>query len=197
MELEAKAHSGPKVGIDVGIEKFAACSDGKTVANPRHLQKTEKRLRHAQKALSRKQKNSNNSRKQKLKLAKLHARIRNQRRDFLHKQSRKIANTCSLIAVEDLNVRGMVRNHHLAKSISDASWSEFLAMLCYKAEEAGGRVVKVNPRETSQQCSSCGTKVSKDLSVRIHRCPSCGLVLDRDVNAARNILARALASEVA
>lgn len=130
-------------------------------------------------------------------MAKAHAKVRNQRRDFLHKESRKLVNAYELIAVEELNVKGMVKNHRLAKSISDAGWSEFLAMLCYKAEEAGSRVVKVNSSGTSQECSRCGMHVSKTLSVRVHECPYCGLVLDRDVNAARNILARALALEAA
>ncbi|MBO8138110.1 MAG: IS200/IS605 family element transposase accessory protein TnpB [Desulfotomaculum sp.] len=183
---------GTAAGLDVGLEKFAALSDGCTIENPRYLRKTEKRLKHAQRSLSRKQKGSRNREKARQKLAGLHTKVHNQRRDFLHKESRKLVNAYGLIAVEDLNVKGMVKNRHLAKSISDAGWSEFLAMLCYKAEEAGSRVVKVNPSGTSQECSQCGKTVPKDLSVRVHRCPHCGLVLDRDVNAARNILKRAL-----
>lgn len=159
--------------------------------------KTEKKLKHAQRSLSRKQKSSRNREKSRLKVAGLHAKIRNQRRDFLHKESRRLVNAYSLIAVEDLNIKGMVRCHHLAKSISDAGWSEFIAMLCYKAEDAGSRVVKVNPSVTSQECSNCGAVVPKDLSVRVHACPYCGLVLDRDVNAARNILRKALVMEAA
>jgi len=186
-------HPGPAVGLDVGLEKFAALSDGSVIENPRYLRKTEKRLKHAHRALSRKQKASRNRKKARLKVARLHAKIRSQRRDFLHKASRRLVNTYSMVAVEDLAVRNMVKNHHLAKSISDAGWSEFLTMLCYKAEEAGSRVVKVNPSGTSQECSRCGTTVAKDLSVRLHKCPHCGLVVDRDVNAARNILARAIA----
>lgn len=191
------SHSGPAVGLDVGLEKFAALSDCNTINNPRYLRRTEKRLKHAQRSLSRKQKGSRNREKARIKVAKLHTKVRNQRKDFLHKESRKLVNSHCLIAVEDLNVKGMVKNHHLAKSISDAGWSEFLAMLCYKAEEAGSRVIKVNPSGTSQDCSNCGTTVPKELSVRVHRCPSCGLVLDRDINAARNILKKALALEAA
>lgn len=194
---QPETHPGIAAGLDVGLEKFATLSDGSAIENPRYLRRTEKRLKHAQRALSRKQKGSRNREKARLKAAKLHAKVRNQRKDFLHKESRRLVNVYKLIAVEDLAVKNMVKNHHLAKSISDAGWSEFLAMLCYKAEEAGSRVVKVNPSGTSQECSRCGTAVSKDLSVRVHRCPHCGLVLDRDVNAARNILKIALALEAA
>jgi putative transposase len=190
-------HPGTAAGLDVGLEKFATLSDGSAIENPKYLRKTEKRLKHAQRALSRKQKGSRNREKTRLKVAKLHTKVRNQRKDFLHKESRRLVTVYKMIAVEDLTVKNMVKNHHLAKSISDAGWSEFLAMLCYKAEEAGSRVVKVNPSGTSQECSRCGTTVVKDLSVRVHRCPHCGLVLDRDVNAARNILKKALALEAA
>lgn len=187
------SHSGPVVGLDVGLEKFATLSDGCAIENPRYFRRTEERLKHAQRALSRKEKGSRNREKARLKVASSHAKIRHQRRDFLHKESRKLVNAYSMVVVENLAVRNMVKNQHLAKSISDAGWSEFLAMLCYKAEEAGSRVVKVNPSGTSQECSRCGATVAKDLSVRVHRCPHCGLILDRDVNAARNILARAMA----
>jgi len=190
-------HLGSATGLDVGLEKFASMSDGNTIENPRYLRKTEKRLKHAQRNLSRKQKGSRNRKKARYKVAKLHTKVRNQRKDFLHKESRKLVEIYSLIAVEDLNIKGMVRNHHLAKSISDAGWSEFLAMLCYKAEDAGSKIVKVNPCGTSQDCSNCGNTVPKELSIRIHQCPFCGLVLDRDINAARNILKKALALEAA
>ncbi len=192
-----QTHTGFSAGLDAGLEKFAVLSDGSIIENPRHLRKTEKRLKRAQRELSRKEKGSRNREKARQKLAKLHAKIHNQRRDFLHKQSRRLVETYGLIAVEKLNIKGMVKNHHLAKSISDAGWGEFMAMLEYKAAEAGTRLVKVNPSGTSQECSGCGMDVPKELSERVHCCPYCGLTLDRDVNAARNILKKALALEAA
>ncbi|KNZ70318.1 putative transposase [Thermincola ferriacetica] len=194
---QQQTHAGPAIGLDAGLEKFAALSDDSVIENPRHLRKTEERLKRAQRELSRKEKGSRNRERARRKLAKLHAKVRSQRMDFLHKQSRKLVNTYSLIAVEELNIKGMVKNHHLAKSISDAGWGEFISMLEYKAGEAGTKLVKVNPSGTSQECSRCGMTVPKELSERVHCCPYCGLTLDRDVNAARNILKRALALEAA
>ncbi len=191
--FQQERHIGPAVGVDAGLEKFAALSDGNIIENPRYLRKTEERLKCAQRELSRKEKGSRNREKTRRKLAKLHAKVYSQRMDFLHKQSQKLVSTCSMIAVEELNIKGMVKNHHLAKSISDASWSEFVAMLGYKAEEAGTKLVKVNASGTSQECSRCRAIVPKGLSERMHCCPHCGLTLDRDVNTARNILKRALA----
>ena len=121
----------------------------------------------------------------------LHARVTNTRKDFAHKLARSLVAESDLIAVEDLNIKGMVKNKHLSKSISDAGWGDFLSKLAYKAEEAGKHFVKVNPKNTSQHCSGCGVIVKKSLAVRMHKCAKCGLVIDRDVNAARNILARA------
>ena len=118
----------------------------------------------------------------------VHERIANRRRDFAHKIGRQLADTYGLIVFEDLNTTGMLANHCLAKSIADAAWSQLIQYTTYKAEWAGRRVVLVNPRKTSQMCSGCGTLVAKDLSVRVHACPECGLILDRDENAALNIL---------
>lgn len=178
------------VGIDVGILNLAALSDGTTQKAPRHYRKREKRLAREQRSLSRKEKGSNNRRKQASKVAKTYRKIVRKRRDLLHKLSRSIVEKHDLIIVEDLKITNMVKNRHLAKSIADASWGTFISILFYKAEEAGGRVIKVDPRHTSQVCSRCGNKVSKKLSTRIHRCPHCGLIMDRDVNAAINILGR-------
>ncbi|MDP2909412.1 MAG: RNA-guided endonuclease TnpB family protein [Nanoarchaeota archaeon] len=141
--------------------------------------------------MSRKKKGSRNGRKSKLRIAKLHEKIVNQRNDFLHKEARKLADSCSLIAVEKLSIKSMVKNRYLAKSISDAGWRRFLQFLSYKAEEAGGRIVEVDARGTSQRCI-CGNEVKKSLAVRTHKCKKCGLKLDRDVMSAILIKASAL-----
>jgi len=187
VEPEVLPETHKSVGIDVGLEKFAALSDGMMVNNPRYFRKSEAKLKHEQRKLSRKQKGSNSRKKQKHKLAKIHRKIKNQRNDFLHKESCKLVKTYDTIVFEDLKVKNMVKNHHLAKSISDASWSKFIEYTTYKAESAGKQVILVNPRNTSQICSSCGNTVKKSLSVRTHKC-LCGLILDRDTNAAINIL---------
>jgi len=179
------------VGIDVGIENFATLSDGTVLENPEHLIKSEKRLKRLQRKVSRKVKGSNNRRKAVHRLAVQHERVANQRKDFLHKTSRDVVNNHDAIAVEDLNINGMMKNHHLAKSIADGSWGAFLQMLGYKAKSAGIRFIAVNPSGTSQVCSQCGATVKKDLKVRIHCCPHCGAKLHRDLNAALNILSRA------
>ena len=176
------------IGIDVGIKNFVVLSDGTSVENPKCLVRSEAKLAHLQRSLSRKKKGSSNRKKAKLLVARLHRKVRNQRSDFQHKLSREIIDTYGVIAVEDLRIRNMVRNRHLARSISDASWGMFFNLLAYKAEEAGRKLVKVTPNGTSQVCSRCGEKVPKSLSVRIHKCPFCGLVLNRDVNAAINRL---------
>lgn len=181
------------IGIDAGIKSFAVLSDGEVIENPKYLRKSEERLILKQRQLSKKKKGSKNRKKARIKVAKLHRKVRNQRSDFHHKVSRRIVDTYGFIAVEDLNIKGMVRNHHLAKSISDAGWGQFLNYLTYKAAEAGCRVEKVSPHYTSIDCSVCGNPVHKTLSQRIHSCPFCSGVLDRDLNAARNILLKATA----
>ncbi|MBU1204837.1 MAG: transposase [Nanoarchaeota archaeon] len=186
-----KHPSAEKIGIDVGIEHFATLSNGKTVDNPRILIKSEKRLKRVQKILSRKKKGSANRRKARFILARQHLKVANQRFDFLHKLSHRIVRTYSFIAVEDLNICNMVHNHHLAKSINDVSWGNFIQMLSYKAVTCGGQLVKVNPRGTSKTCSQCGTLVDMPLSKRTFHCPNCGLVLHRDLNASFNIYDRA------
>jgi len=181
------------VGIDVGIKSFAVLSDGEVIDNPKCLRKSEGKLASKQRQLSKKKKGSSNRKKARLKVAKCHRKIRDQRSDFHHKVSRKIVNTYGFIAVEDLNIKGMVRNHHLAKSISDAGWGQFLSCLTYKAEEAGCVVEKVAPHYTSINCSVCGNPVPKTLAQRIHNCPFCHVVLNRDHNAAINILNKSTA----
>jgi putative transposase len=182
-----------KVGIDVGLQSFATLSDGTKIENPRFLVKLEAKLANLQKQLARKKKGSKNRIKARTKVAKLHIKITNQRMDFLHKLSRQIVDNYSLIAFEKLNIKAMVKNHCLSHSISDASWNNFIQMLCYKAESAGAELAEVDPRDTSQICSRCGEEVKKSLSVRTHNCPCCRLELDRDLNSAINILKRATA----
>lgn len=176
-----------QVGIDLGLDNFVYDSDDNHINHPRCLEKSMKKLCKEQQLLSRKKKGSNNKAKQRIKVARAHEKITNQRDDFLHKLSRYYADNYCFIAVEDLQIAGMVRNHCLAKSISDASWSKFIQMLEYKAESAGVRVVKVEPRYTTQKCSQCGETTRKSLSMRTHKC-KCGFIADRDYNAALNIL---------
>ncbi len=196
-EVIPKPNAGGCIGIDVGLQEFYTDNNGSSVQNPKTLAKYQKRLSREQKRLSRKQAGSNNRNKQRLRVARLHEKIANTRSDFLHKESTKLVSENQVIAVEDLNVRGMFRNHRLAKAISDVSWSEFIRHLEYKAFEHGAQVVRV-PRffASSQICSVCGGKnpLVKDLSVRRWTCPDCGTVHRRDHNAAINILNHALAS---
>ncbi len=180
------------IGIDMGITHYAYLSNGKTVDNPRHLTTSEEKLKRVQRKLSRRQRGSKNRNKQRIKVAKVHRKIKDQRGDFLHKLSRRIVNSFSFIAVENLAITNMVKNHYLAKSIADASWGQFLNYLAYKVEETGSKVVRVNPKGTSQICSQCDNLVPKSLSVRVHKCPYCGINLDRDYNSALNILQRAI-----
>ncbi|MBI2085133.1 MAG: IS200/IS605 family element transposase accessory protein TnpB [Candidatus Aenigmarchaeota archaeon] len=179
-----------KIGIDMGIENFATLSDGTTIENPRFLRKSEDTLAKYQRRVSRKAKGSNRI-KAKIKVARIHEKITNQRTDFLHKTSKMLTEKYSFIAVEKLNVSNMVKNHNLAKSISDASWNQFTRMIGYKASSAGCQLVFVNPRNTSQICSGCGNTVKKELSDRWHECDLCGLSLHRDHNSALEILDKA------
>ncbi|MBU2590257.1 MAG: transposase [Nanoarchaeota archaeon] len=176
------------VGIDVGIESFAVFSNGELIDNPKHLFKSEQKLKKFQRKLSRKKKKSNNRKIARIKVARQHNNIVNQRQDFLHKLSNKITKSYSFIAVENLTITNMVKNHCFAKHINDASWGTFIQMLSYKAVACGGQLVKVNPRGTTTNCSNCGSKQEMPLSTRIYDCPNCGIVLHRDVNSARNIL---------
>jgi putative transposase len=177
------------IGIDVGLKSFATDSDGRQIQNPMYLRQSLKLLRRRQRFLSRKKKGSERRKDARILVAKTHEKVSNQRKDFLHKLANFYIKSYQTIFLEDLNIRGMVRNKHLSRSISDSSWGMFFNLLSYKAEEAGRMVVKVLPNGTSQICSGCGEKVPKSLAVRIHCCPFCGLVIDRDHNAALNILA--------
>ncbi|OEU74069.1 MAG: hypothetical protein BA864_06930 [Desulfuromonadales bacterium C00003093] len=179
--------SRTSVGVDVGITKLATLSDGTEIENPKILDKYDSKLRKAQKDLSRKKKGSNNRNKQRLNVVRIHRKIRNARKDYMHKTSRILADTYDIIVFEDLRIKNMVKNHHLARSIHDASWNMLINFTTYKAEEAGGSVELVNPRNTSKQCSVCGNIQPMPLSQRTYRCPDCGNVMDRDHNAAINI----------
>lgn len=188
------------VGIDVGLESFATLSNGEKIANPRFFRKDERALAKAQRRLARAEKGTPERAKRRKVVARIHERIANRRRDFAHQHSRTLVNRFGIIAFEDLNVQGMLEGRsgaapqRLAKSIADAAWKQFVQYTMSKAAEAGRRVVLVDPRNTSQRCSRCGQLVQKDVSVRVHSCPVCGLVLDRDENAAINILRLGLQS---
>ncbi|MBT9164811.1 MAG: hypothetical protein DDT23_00818 [candidate division WS2 bacterium] len=181
------------IGIDVGIKSFAVLSDGTVIDNPKHLCKSEQKLISLQRQLSKKKKKSCNRKKARKIVAKLHCKVCNKRSDFHHKVSRKLVNNFGFVAVEDLNIKGMVKNHRLAKHISDAGWGQFLSYLQYKAAEASVVVEKVSPHYTSINCSVCGEPVPKTLAQRIHSCPFCETVMDRDHNAAQNILLKSTA----
>jgi putative transposase len=184
--------TGRQAGIDVGLKAYYTDSEGNTVENPRYYRKAEKRLKRLQRQLSRKQKKSSNRKKARKQIAKAHLKVQRQREDFARKTANALITSHDLIAYEDLKIRNMVKNHHLAKSISDAGWGQFLRWVTYYGTLHALPVIAVAPQWTSQECSDCGAIVKKSLSVRTHICTNCGVVLDRDHNAALNILAKAL-----
>jgi putative transposase len=183
--------TGKVAGIDLGLESFYTDSDGNRIENPRLLRKSEKRLKILQKRVSKRQKGGENRNKAKQKLASLHLRVSRQRKDWLVKLASALVASNDLIAYEDLQVKNLVKNHHLAKSISDASWSIFTNWVDYYCKIHGIVCVAVPPQYTSPDCSGCGEKVKKTLSTRTHKC-KCGTELHRDHNAALNVLAKAL-----
>ncbi len=184
---------GPGVGLDVGLTHFVADSDGNTVENPRCFKRAAKKLRRAQRKMCRRKKGAGRRKKAARLVAKQHLKIARQRRDHAHKTAKRYVDRYAFIALEDLRVENMLKNRHLAKAIADASWTAFKNILVLKAEEAGVRVVEVPPHFTSRRCFECGEVVQKSLSVRTHLCPHCGYVEDRDIQAAKNILAEARA----
>ena len=182
------------VGIDVGLNKFAVMSNGKEIPNPCFFRREEKELAKAQKKLSKVAKGTREHTKRRKVVARIHERIRNRRTNFSHQLSHRLIAEYDIICFEDLNINGMVKNRCLAKSISDAAWRQLIIYTMQKAESAARRVVLVNPRNTSKMCSRCGALVEKTLSDRVHKCPHCGLEIDRDFNAAINILGLGLQS---
>ncbi|NOQ48218.1 MAG: IS200/IS605 family element transposase accessory protein TnpB [Methanococcoides sp.] len=183
-----KIDPATSIGIDVGLNSCVTLSNGEQHDPPTYYRKSERSLAVQQKRLSKKKKGSVNRLKQKTKVVKVHRKIHNQRIDFNHKLSRILVDRFDTLVFEDLSIKNMVKNHHLAKSIHDVAWGQLIQMAKSKAEEAGKYVELVNPYNTSQKCSRCETIVKKGLSARVHKCPECGLELDRDINAAINIL---------
>ena len=188
---EELAPSGKTLGLDMGLSSFYTDSNGEKVECPKFLRKAEKRIKFLQRRVSRKHKGSANRKKAKNRLARKHLQVQRQRKDFAVKAARCVVASNDVVAFEDLAVRNMVKNHHLAKSIMDASWSLFRNYLVYYGKVYGRVTVAVPPQYTSQDCSACGKRVKKSLSERTHAC-SCGCILDRDENAALNILAKGL-----
>lgn len=183
------------VGIDAGITTLYTLSNGEKITNPRHEKKDREKLARAQRQLAKKQKGSKNRDKARRKVARIHARIADRRRDHLHKLSTRLVRENQVIAIEDLSVRNMVKNHSLARAISDASWAQFRTMLEYKADWYGREIIAIDRfYPSSKQCSACGMlQDSMPLNIRDWACPGCGEIHDRDINAAKNILAAGLA----
>lgn len=186
--------SDKSIGIDVGLESFATFSHGEKIDNPRFFRKEEKELAKVQRKLSKAEKGTPERIKRRKAVSKVHERISNKRSNFAHQEARRIVNHYGIIAIEDLAVNRMVHNHCLSKSINDAAWSQFAQYLSYKAENAGRKLIKVNPAYTSQTCNRCDHRESKKLSDRTHHCSCCGFVCDRDHNASLNILALGMQS---
>jgi len=193
-EPERLPETPTQIGIDVGLKTFATLSNGEEIANPRFFRQEEKALAKVQRTHSKLAKGTPESRKHRKVIARVHERIAFRRDNFTHQESRQIVDRFGVICVEDLHVNRMVHNHCLAKSIHDASWTGFVERLSSKAEEAGRTCIKVNPAYTSQDCSRCHHRHKMPLSERVYHCPCCLLVIDRDLNAARNIKALGLQS---
>jgi putative transposase len=187
-----------QVGLDLGVTSLIATSDGEKIANPKHFKRLRQKLRRVQKALSRKQKGSNNRHKARLKVAKVHAQITDARKDFLHKLTTQLVRENQTIVIEDLASKNLVKNHKLANAISDAAWSVLIRQLTYKCEWHGRELIKIDRYfPSSKRCGNCGHIVEKmPLNLREWECPKCGANHDRDINASKNILAAGLAVSV-
>ena len=189
LNIEPKPQKTESIGIDVGLEHFATFSNGQEIPNPRFFKQVEKTLAKAQRKLSVLKKGTPERRKQGKIVAKIHEKIAHQRKDFCHKESKKIVDQYQYICLEDLDIKKMVQGFLFAKSIADASWSQFRQFLTYKAAEAGRKLGIVNPAYTTQECYRCKHRAEKKLSERVHSCSQCGYQATRDLNAAQNILA--------
>ena len=192
---EIRAHTGEEVtGIDLGLTTFAMFANGEKIENPRFFRSEEKKLAKVQRRLSKEIKGTPERARRRLIVAKVHDRIANKRKNFIHQESRNLVDRFKVIVFEDLTIKNMLHNSYLAKSIADVSWGMMVQATRNKAEEAGSQVVLVNPKNTTQFCSRCGKIVRKELSDRVHDCPFCGLIMDRDQNAAINIMRLGLQS---
>lgn len=192
VEVEPSEAKQESIGIDVGLQHFATFSDGRQIENPRFFKQGEKRLAKVQRKLAKFEKGTAERQKAKEAVAKVHEKIANQRKDFCHKESKKIIEQYQHICVEDLSIKKMMQDSPFAKSIADVSWNQFLQFLSYKAAEAGRKLGLVNPAYTTQDCYRCGYREEKQLSDRTHHCRRCGYTASRDFNAAQNILALGL-----
>ena len=189
VNVEPQLPKQEAVGIDVGLTHFATLSNGEQIANPRFFKQGEQILAKAQQKLAKLKKGTPERRRQGKVVAKIHEKISNQRKNFCHKESKKIVDQYQYICIEDLNIKNMIEGSCFAKSISDASWNQFRQFLTYKAAEAGRKLGLANPAYTSQDCSQCGHREPKELAERTHCCSKCGYGTSRDINAAQNILA--------
>jgi len=191
VELEGKPalkKSENSVGVDVGTANLATLSNGEIIPNPKFLQSSAEKIKNLQRQFSRKKIGSENRAEAKLALAKTWRKVRRRRDDFAQKLSHKLATENNIVVFEDLKIQNMVKNHNLASAILDSTWGKLRQLTAYKSERRGGQVILVNPSGTSQKCSRCGEVVPKSLSERVHQCLKCGLTLNRDINAAKNIL---------
>ncbi|MFZ4660618.1 MAG: RNA-guided endonuclease InsQ/TnpB family protein [Caldilineaceae bacterium] len=191
-EAQPLPDESKQVGVDVDLYHFFTTSNGDTVENPRFFRREEKGLAKAQRRMSRYEKGTPERANHRAVVARVHERIASKRTNFAHQQSRRLVNTYGVIVFEDLPITNMIQNSKLAKSIADVAWNQLAHFTAYKAADAGRLFLQVDPRNTSKKCSRCASLVDKDLSIRVHDCPHCGLVLDRDHNAAINILALGL-----
>ncbi|GGA08041.1 RNA-guided endonuclease TnpB family protein [Okeania sp. KiyG1] len=183
------------LGIDMGLKEFLVTSEGESIPIPQYYRSYQKRLKTLQKRLSRKKKGSKRWLKAVKAVAKQHKKVGDKRKDFHFKTANELLSKADIIAHENLNIKGLAKTH-LSKSINDAGWGKFLSILTVKAENAGQKTIAVNPKNTSQDCSNCGEKVPKELNIRTHYCPHCGIAIDRDLNAAINIKNRAVGHSV-